>query len=157
MHTIFYSGKRALWTAAVLMVIAFSGYAIRAVETGSPTQIVKTSNGPVRGRADNQGLYVFKGMRYGASPVGDLRFKPPRKPEPWTEVADASQYGARAIQASGGPLAETGTPGMSEDCLFLNVWTPGIDNKKRSAMVWLHGGKKYTSQKIGLAVPRKKP
>jgi para-nitrobenzyl esterase len=138
--SILYRRKRIPWTAAVLMIIALSGYAIHAVETGSPTQIVKTSNGPICGRVDNRGLYVFKGVRYGAPPIGDLRFKPPRKPEPWTEVADASQYGARAIQASGGPTAEAGTPGMSEDCLFLNVWTPGIDNKKRPVMVWLHGG-----------------
>jgi para-nitrobenzyl esterase len=138
--SIFYRRNGIHWTAVVLMVVAISGYAINAVETGSPTQIVKTSNGPIRGRVDNRGLYVFKGVRYGAPPVGDLRFKPPRKPEPWTEVADASQYGARAIQASGGPTAEAGTPGMSEDCLFLNVWTLGIDNKKRPVMVWLHGG-----------------
>jgi para-nitrobenzyl esterase len=139
-RSIIYRREGIPWTAAVLMIVALSGYAINAVETGSPTQIVKTSNGPIRGRVDNKGLYVFKGVRYGAPPVGDLRFKPPRKPEPWTEVADASQYGARAIQASGGPSAEAGTPGMSEDCLFLNVWTPGIDNKKRPVMVWLHGG-----------------
>jgi para-nitrobenzyl esterase len=132
--------KRILWTAAVLMIVALSAYAINAVETGSPTQIVKTSNGPIRGRVDDRGLYVFRGVRYGAPPVGDLRFKPPRKPAPWTEVADAFQYGARAIQASGGPSAQAGTPGMSEDCLFLNVWTPGIDRKKRPVMVWLHGG-----------------
>ena len=59
---------------------------------------------------------------------------------PGLSVADAFQYGARAIQASGGPSAESGTPGMSEDCLFLNIWTPGIDSKKRPVMVWLHGG-----------------
>jgi para-nitrobenzyl esterase len=132
--------KRILWTAAVLMIVALSAYVVNAVETGSPTQIVKSSNGPIRGCVDNRGLYVFKGVRYGAAPVGDLRFKPPRKPAPWTEVADAFQYGARAIQASGGPSAQAGTPGMSEDCLFLNVWTPGIDHKKRPVMVWLHGG-----------------
>ena len=126
--------------AAVLWIVVLSGYSVKAVETGSPTPIVKTSNGPVRGRVDDRGLYVFKGIRYGAPPVGDLRFKPPRKPSPWTEVADASRYGARAIQASGGPASDAGAPGMSEDCLFLNVWTPGIDNKKRPVMVWLHGG-----------------
>jgi para-nitrobenzyl esterase len=140
MRPIFYSRKKRLLAAAVLTVIALSGYAIRAVETGSSTPIVKTSNGPIRGRVDDRGLYIFKGVRYGAPPVGDLRFKPPHKPKPWTEVADAFQYGSRAIQASGGPSAESATPGMSEDCLFLNVWTPGIDNKKRPVMVWLHGG-----------------
>lgn len=112
------------WITAVLMVIAISGDAINALETGSPTQIVKTSNGPIRGRADSRGLYVLRGVRYGAPPVGDLRFKPLRKPEPWTEVADASRYGTRSIQAPGGPSAEAGAPGMSEDCLFLNVWPP---------------------------------
>ena len=140
MHPIFYSRKKIFRTAAILIVIALSGYAISAVKSGSPTPIVKTSNGPIRGRADDRGLYIFKGVRYGAPPVGDLRFKPPHKPKPWTEAADAFQYGARAIQASGGPSTETATPGMSEDCLFLNVWTPGIDNKKRPVMVWLHGG-----------------
>ncbi len=126
--------------AAILMVIVLAGYASSAVETESPTQIVKTSNGPVRGYADNRGLHVFKGVRYGAPPLGNLRFKPPRKPEPWTNIADASKFGARAVQTSSGPSAEVGTPGMSEDCLFLNVWTPGIDNKRRPVMVWLHGG-----------------
>jgi para-nitrobenzyl esterase len=136
----FYQRKEISWTAAILMVVALSGCTINAMEMGAPTQIVKTSNGSIRGRVDDRGLYVFKGVRYGAPPVGDLRFKPPRKPEPWTNVADAFQYGARAIQASGGPSAESGSPGMSEDCLFLNIWTPGIDSKKRPVMVWLHGG-----------------
>jgi para-nitrobenzyl esterase len=126
--------------AAFLAIIALSGYDLNAVETGSSTQIVKTSNGPIRGRVDNRGLYVFKGVRYGAPPVGDLRFKPPRKPDPWTEVVDAYKYGARAIQAAGGSATGPDTPGMSEDCLFLNVWTSGLDNKKRPVMVWLHGG-----------------
>lgn len=125
---------------ALLAIISLPGYTLNAAETGSPTQIVNTSNGPVRGRVDNRGLNVFKGVRYGAPPVGDLRFKPPRKPAPWTEVADTSKYGARAIQATGGVAADADAPGMSEDCLFLNVWTPGLDNKKRPVMLWLHGG-----------------
>jgi para-nitrobenzyl esterase len=125
---------------AFLAIVSLPGYALNAAETGSPTQIVNTSNGPVRGRVDNRGLNVFKGVRYGAPPVGDLRFKPPRKPAPWTEVADASKNGARAIQAAGGTGADADTPSMSEDCLFLNVWTPGLDDKKRPVMVWLHGG-----------------
>lgn len=137
---IFYSRNGILWTAVILSFAVISGYAVNAVQTGSSTQIVKTSNGPVRGRMDNRGLYVFKGVRYAAAPIGDLRFKPPHKPEHLTEVLDAFQYGARAIQASAGPIGDAGTTGMSEDCLFLNVWTPGIDNKKRPVMVWLHGG-----------------
>jgi hypothetical protein len=59
------------------MFIGIAGYAINAVETESAAQIVKTSNGPIRGHVDNGVLYVFKGVRCGAPPVGDLRFKPP--------------------------------------------------------------------------------
>jgi para-nitrobenzyl esterase len=133
--------RRAIFCVASFLAIAApSGFDLNAVEAGSPTQIVKTSNGPIRGRLDSRGVYVFKGVRYGAPPVGDFRFKPPRKPAPWTETVDAYQYGAKAFQAAGGPAADPDAPGISEDCLFLNVWTPGLDNKQRPVMVWLHGG-----------------
>ena len=102
---------------AFLAIVSLPGYALNAAETGSPTQIVNTSNGPVRGRVDNRGLNVFKGVRYGAPPVGDLRFKPPRKPAPWTEVADASKNGARAIQAAGG----TGLAELLDDFLEYDL------------------------------------
>ncbi len=130
--------QRGIYWAAACLMLALSGFAF-APQPGSPTPVVKTSNGPVRGRMDDRGLSVFKGIRYGAPPVGDLRFKPPRKPARWAEVADAYEYGARAIQA-GGPGAAADAPKMSEDCLFLNVWTPRLDNQKRPVMVWLHGG-----------------
>jgi len=109
---------------------------------------VGTSNGPVRGYLED-GLKVFKGLRYGAPPVGALRFKPPARPDAWTEAADATAYGAPAIQ-SGMAAGERGSspgdppapdePGSSEDCLFLNVWTPATDDARRPVMVWLHGG-----------------
>ncbi|MBN2242538.1 MAG: carboxylesterase/lipase family protein [Acidobacteria bacterium] len=101
---------------------------------------VETSNGPVRGRAEDGNIFVFKGLRYGKPPVGDLRFKPPVRPEPWAEPADAYEYGNRAVQAAGPAADPADTPGMGEDCLFLNVWTPGLDGKNRPVMVWLHGG-----------------
>lgn len=112
------------------------------------TDAVATSNGPVRGYVED-GLRVFKGLRYGAAPVGALRFKPPATPAPWTETVDAIAYGAPAIQgglaagergSSAGDPPAPDEPGSSEDCLFLNVWTPGLDGAKRPVMVWLHGG-----------------
>ncbi len=120
--------------------------AVRELER---TQTVQTTNGPVRGYHED-GLQVFKGLRYGAPPTGALRFKPPVKPAPWTEVADAVQLGAPAIQAgiapgettggrSNGDPAAPGQPGTDEDCLFINVWTPALTGK-RPVMVWLHGG-----------------
>src|SRR5579864_2050352 len=119
--------------------------------------IATTFSGPVRGRREN-GVCVFRGIRYGAPPAGSDRFKPSRRPQPWTTPFDAFSFGASAMQTSMG-LADAGEPSAlkdalapilpapedktreSEDCLFLNVWTPVAgDGKKRPVMVWLHGG-----------------
>ena len=114
------------------------------------TAPVNTQNGAVRGYKDGA-LKVFKGLRYGAPPLCALRFKPPRKPKPWSHVADAVGLGSPALQAGLAPGERTGgrsagdppapgEPGTSEDCLFLNVWTSGLDDAARPVMVWLHGG-----------------
>lgn len=119
------------------------------------TKVVPTQAGPVQGLVVD-GIHTFKGLRYGAPPVGDLRFKPPRKPEPLTHVWDASDFGAPSFQAtmrrSTGHVSDfefqlnraLDAPSVyklaNEDCLFLNVWTPGTDKKRRPVMVWLHGG-----------------
>ncbi|THD56401.1 carboxylesterase family protein [Phenylobacterium sp.] len=112
------------------------------------TDVVTTSNGPVRGYVED-GLDVFKGLRYGAPPMGLARFKPPARPAAWREPADAVAYGAPAIQSGLAPGERRTSPGdppapdepaSSEDCLFLNVWTPGLDDHARPVMVWLHGG-----------------
>ncbi|MCZ6617101.1 MAG: carboxylesterase family protein, partial [Gammaproteobacteria bacterium] len=119
-----------------------------------PTDIVKTSNGAIRGLIEDNGVAVFKGVRYGASPTEARRFLPPVRPEPWSEVLDATGFGAPAMQlysrnsvASdlGLQLATIFTTRSdmkidNEDCLFLNVWTPDTDDAKRPVMVWLHGG-----------------
>jgi para-nitrobenzyl esterase len=117
------------------------------------SEVLATSNGPVRGYVED-GLNVFKALRYGAPPIGLARFKPPAPPNPWTETAEATAYGAPAIQSGLAPGERRTSPGdppapdepaSSEDCLFLNVWTPGLnkgglDAKARPVMVWLHGG-----------------
>jgi para-nitrobenzyl esterase len=117
--------------------------------------VVRTTNGPVRGISAGMVL-AYKGVRYGAPPVGPLRFKPPRKPSPWTATADATKFGAPAVQMTeAARLAEPASELArsmeafapykqeaatdSEDCLFLNVWTPGLSGR-RPVMVWLHGG-----------------
>jgi para-nitrobenzyl esterase len=119
--------------------------------------VVETANGKVRGFL-NDGIFTFRGVRYGASTAGKNRFLPPQKPDPWTGVRDASSYGYKAPQTNpltrGAAVPETEmtqilagsdgfrvSPPESEDCLFLNVWTPGLGAaKKRPVMVWLHGG-----------------
>ena len=106
------------------------------------TAIADTSNGKVRGVATD-GIKVFKGIPYGAPTSGKNRFMPPVKPATWTGTRDALAFGPTAPQTgdNSGTTA-AGSPGQqSEDCLVLNVFTPGLkDGRKRPVMVWLHGG-----------------
>src|SRR6185312_11550403 len=74
------------------------------------SDVVQTSNGPVRGYVED-GLDVFKGLRYGAPPVGLARFKPPSRPAAWREPADATAYGAPAIQSGLAPGERRTSPG----------------------------------------------
>ena len=95
--------------------------------------IAATKAGKVRGYTDN-GINVFKGVRYGADTTG-RRFMPPVPPEPWPEVREAVAYGPASPQQS------RSSERTSEDCLFLNVWTPGLrDGRKRPVMFYIHGG-----------------
>lgn len=95
--------------------------------------VAQTRLGPVRGYREGD-VCVFKGVRYGADTSG-RRFMPPRRPQPWSEVRDANGYGPSAPQ-----LRRSVEP-TSEDCLFLNVWTPALrDEGKRPVMVYVHGG-----------------
>src|SRR5262249_8429283 len=113
--------------------------------------------GKLRGK-NSDGVNVFLGIPYGASTTGANRFMPPKKPEPWTGVHDAFEYGpiapqrnpkwtpailAASIYAPGKPFSIFMLPNVPEreDCLVLDVYTPGAnDNGKRPVMVWLHGG-----------------
>ncbi|HEY6969702.1 MAG TPA: carboxylesterase/lipase family protein [Candidatus Angelobacter sp.] len=121
------------------------------------TKAVKTTNGPVQGLVEN-GVQTFKGLRYAAPPLGPLRFMPPQKPKPWTELAEATKLGAASMQLRTGgsavsypghvgqALGQLYTPPddiarQNEDCMFLNVWTPQLgSSRKRPVMFWIHGG-----------------
>jgi para-nitrobenzyl esterase len=99
--------------------------------------VAQTTSGAVRGRVED-GVKVFKGIPYGASTTGANRFKPARDPEPWQQTREALAYGPASPQP---PSALFNDASTSEDCLVLNVWTPGLDDGgKRPVMVWLHGG-----------------
>src|SRR3954464_8880873 len=111
--------------------------------------VVETVAGKLRGGASG-GIFAFRGVPYGASTAGANRFMPPKAPEPWAGVRDALEYRGHAPQLPGRPerrpelqtiLGPADTTPESEDCLTLNVWTPGLrDSAKRPVMVWLHGG-----------------
>jgi para-nitrobenzyl esterase len=106
------------------------------------TAIAETSSGKVRGVAID-GIKVFKGIPYGAPTSGKNRFMPPVKPATWTGTRDALAFGPTAPQTgdNSGTTAAGSPAQQSEDCLVLNVFTPGLkDGRKRPVMVWLHGG-----------------
>jgi para-nitrobenzyl esterase len=113
------------------------------------SQTIEIASGKLRG-AVNADIYSFKGVPYGASTAGRHRFMPPMPPEPWSGVRDARAYAGRAWQLPNRPkrravletlLGPADSTIESEDCLSLNVWTPGLDDGvKRPVMVWLHGG-----------------
>ena len=105
----------------------------------SDNTVVETTYGPVRG-VDNGRVRVWKGIRYAAPPVGDLRWRAPQPPAPWTAVADASRFGPVCPQPvlPMVPL-DLGAP-QGEDCLFLNIWASTAPGDKKPVMVWVHGG-----------------
>jgi len=106
--------------------------------------VVETALGRLRG-VERGGVLVFRGIPYARPPVGPLRLRAPQPPEPWGGVRDATRTGASAPQPRPfhfpGPLgALLGGAVQSEDCLTLNVWTPGLDDARRPVLVWIHGG-----------------
>lgn len=134
------------------MVAAAASPALGAANmTADP--IVDTAQGRWRG-AVTDGAISFRGIRYAVAE----RFMPPRAPEPWAQTKDALDFGAQAPQTNpnpppGPPYVITAQfprpanappparPVESEDCLFLNIWTPTLDrSRKLPVMIWLHGG-----------------
>jgi len=111
------------------------------VSTGNDL-VVQTKAGKVEGQFRDD-LYVFRGVPYAIPPVGPRRWLPPAPVEPWTGIRPAKAVGNVAPQNQtepGSPLYYPRRETQSEDCLYLNVWTPGLDDAKRPVMFWIHGG-----------------
>ncbi len=103
--------------------------------------VIDTTNGPVRG-LDNGTVAAWKGIRYAAAPVGDLRWRAPQPPPKWSEPADASRVGSVCPQPTDPKIPiELGAP-QGDDCLSLNVWAPSNTQPgdRKPVMVWVHGG-----------------
>lgn len=124
--------RAALWLACILTI---AGPGLGQPATEEPVQL---ASGPITG-VEQDGTRAYLGIPFAAPPVGDLRWRPPQPPAPWTEPRAMTDYGPYCPQ---GPSELSRPLGrMDEDCLYLNVWTAarGLDDKL-PVMVWIHGG-----------------
>ena len=112
--------------ALILLVIS-------SCTTNKPGR-VKVEGGLVQGTVED-GLTVFKGIPFAAPPVGDLRWKAPQPVKKWDGVKETTEFAPAPMQGGNPPS------GKSEDCLYLNIWTPAKSaNEKLPVMVWIYGG-----------------
>ena len=107
-------------------------------------QPVRVENGLLSGvAASNSAVTVFKGIPFAAPPLGNLRWRPPQPASKWKGVRQASQFSAACLQTPypAGSLYRLPPEPLSEDCLYLNVWTAANSpSERRPVMVWIHGG-----------------
>ncbi|GAA3220065.1 carboxylesterase/lipase family protein [Nonomuraea helvata] len=113
-----------------------------------PNPVVTTKQGAVQGNWDGR-VACFLGVPFAAAPVGDLRFAAPQPPARWHGVRPATAFGPAAPQPPANPARPadamqllTGSPALAQaedNCLTLNVWTPGVTGKPRAVLVWIHG------------------
>ena len=121
--------------------------AASSIVASDSAAIAGTTHGKVRGFIHGE-MFIFRGIPYGAPTSGAGRFMAPAKPAPWSGVRSALAWGFASPQIPPEHwdkdevafVYEWNPGAQGEDCLRLNVWTPGLDNRKRAVMVWLHGG-----------------
>ncbi len=129
-----------------MLMVSFLAAAVLMISPADPADTAPRATveqGVLAGR-EADGVRSFKGVPYARPPVGDLRWRAPRRAGPWGGMRDAGQLGAICIQPPANGDNGVGPLPMSEDCLTLNVWTPAERPGNRAAplpvMVWIHGG-----------------
>ncbi len=120
----------ATWVAGAILPVLACAHDPRSVVTDT---------GELRG-ASEAGVLAFRGIRYAAAPIGELRFRPPAPAPRWQGLKDAIDFMPACPQVVDRDPTENNNSIMSEDCLGLNVWTPATGRGKHPVMVFIHGG-----------------
>ncbi|GLB06463.1 hypothetical protein AtubIFM57258_001771 [Aspergillus tubingensis] len=116
------------------------------IHNASTSPIVHTNYGDILGTTSpyRPNIKVFKGIPYAAPPTGELRWKPPVKPEPWSGTYNATEFSVQCPQAlnMGSGLWTTGSTDQSEDCLYMNIWTSTTTpSTPLPVYIWAYGGR----------------
>src|SRR5690606_25676153 len=124
----------------VLMLAAVLSAPAAVAPSDPPAPRVETAGGIVEGVTLASGIHVFKGLPFAAPPVRELRWQPPQPPAPWEGVRRADRFAAQCMQQRVFGDMMFRNEGVSEDCLYLNVWTPRADPKaKLPVLVYFYG------------------
>lgn len=140
-------GRLKSGLSAMIWVVPACTFFIQSLHGQSDESIASTQYGRVQGSISDQGIHIFKGIPFAKPPVGDLRWKSPQAPDSWEGILEANQFGPSPMQAPPRPFlfwsSEFLIPEVpiSEDCLYLNVWTPRVDEQaKLPVVVYIYGG-----------------
>ena len=145
--------KKTVLLILVVLLAVLIGYfwpassSEKIAKTSNPSAERDTQSGSVIGSEDANNTYVWLGIPFAAPPVADLRWRSPQPVKPWTETLGTTAFRDACVQLSGpldGLPDDSGAVVGSEDCLYLNIWSPrdhsSFNAEKLPVMVWIHGG-----------------